>query len=395
MADRVPPPGLVPRPAAATSSVIRDALALAGRPDVLSFAGGMPASELLDTEGLRASYDHVLSHDPRAALQYSVTDGDPLLRELIAARSTLRGLETDPGELLITTGAQQALMLLATVLLRPGDTVAVEEPTYLAALQCFAYTGARVVPVPADDEGIDVDALAHVVARDRPKLVYLVPNFQNPTGRTLALERRRAVARLAETAGFWIAEDDPYGELRFRGAELPWIRNQTGARDRSVLLGSLSKIVAPGLRLGWISAPPALLRACVLAKQAMDLHSSTVDQAAAAHYLGSHDIDARLRDGRVLYRERCEAMLSELPDALPAGSSWSRPDGGMFLWVRLPEGYDTAALLPRAVDHGVSYVPGAPFFAGPPDASTLRLSFAGHAPPDTVEGMRRLGKALA
>ncbi|MET9968357.1 PLP-dependent aminotransferase family protein [Streptomyces sp. NPDC006356] len=395
MADRVPPPGLVPRSDAASSSVIRDALALAARPDVLSFAGGMPASELLDTEGLRAAFDHVLTDNPRAALQYSVTDGDPRLRELLASRLTGRGLDTGPDELLITTGAQQGLMLLATVLLRPGDTVVVEEPTYLAALQCFAYTGARVVAVPADDQGIDVDALAHVVARDRPRLVYLVPNFQNPTGRTLALERRRAVARLAETKGFWIAEDDPYGELRFRGEHLPWIAAQTGARDRTVLLGSLSKILAPGLRLGWISAPPALLRACVLAKQAMDLHSSTVDQAAAAHYLGSHDIDARLEDGRALYRERCEAMLSELSTVLPHGSMWSRPDGGMFLWVRLPEGFDTAALLPRAVDHGVSYVPGSPFFAGPPNPATLRLSFAGHGPQDTVEGMRRLGKALA
>lgn len=395
MAERAPTPALVPRPAAASSSVIRDALALARRPDVLSFAGGMPASELLDIEGLRAAYDHVLCDDPIAALQYSVTDGDPRLRELIASRLTGRGLDTDPGELLITTGAQQALMLLATVLLRPGDTVAVEEPTYLAALQCFAYTGARVVPVPADDGGIDVDALAHVVARDRPRLVYLVPNFQNPTGRTLALERRRAVARLAETKGFWIAEDDPYGELRFRGEHLPWVVAQTGARDRTVLLGSLSKIVAPGLRLGWISAPPALLRACVLAKQAMDLHSSTVDQAAAAHYLASGDIDARLENGRALYRERCEAMLSALSTVLPRGSTWSRPDGGMFLWVRLPAGFDTAALLPKAVDHGVSYVPGAPFFAGPPDPSTLRLSFAGHGPQETVEGMRRLGKALS
>ncbi|WNZ08527.1 PLP-dependent aminotransferase family protein [Streptomyces sp. 11x1] len=394
MPSRVPPPGLVHRSGTTGSSVIREALALTNRPDVLSFAGGLPASELLDIEGLRTAYDHALTEHPLRALQYSVTDGDPRLRELLADRLTQRGLSVPPDRLVITTGAQQALALLATALLKPGDTVAVEEPTYLAALQCFGYAGARVISVRTDDDGIDIDALAHVVERDRPRLLYLVPDFQNPTGRTLALARREALARLAETKGFWIIEDDPYGELRFHGARLPWVTAQEGAHDRSVLVGSLSKILAPGLRLGWICAPPALRQACVLAKQAADLHSSTVDQAAAAHYLGTHDIDARLDHARALYRDRCAAMLTALPGALPLGSTWSRPDGGMFLWAKLPEGHDTGALLPRAVDHGVAYVPGAPFFAGPPDPTTLRLSFASHGLQDIEEGMRRLGKAF-
>lgn len=395
MPDRVPPPGLVHHPGAAGSSVIREALALTARPDVLSFAGGLPASELLDTEGLRTAYDQVLTESPHTTLQYSVTDGDSRLRELLADWMTRRGLPAQPDRLVVTTGAQQALSLVTTALLRPGDAVAVEEPTYLAALQCFAYAGARVIPVPTDDDGIDVEALAHIVRRDRPRLVYLVPNFQNPTGRTLAPEKRRALARMAAAQGFWIVEDDPYGELRFRGGRLPWITAQDGAQDRSVLLGSLSKILAPGLRIGWMYAPPALRRACVLVKQAMDLHSSTVDQAAAACYLETHDVDARMEVARALYRERCDAMLAALPDALPHSSTWSRPDGGMFIWVRLPRGFDTATLLARAVAHGVAYVPGAPFFAGPPDPATLRLSFAGAHPRDIEEGMRRLGKALA
>ncbi|MCX5016017.1 PLP-dependent aminotransferase family protein [Streptomyces sp. NBC_00555] len=395
MRRRVPPPGLAGRTDAAGSSVIREALALTARPEVISFAGGLPASELIDTEGIRAAYDQVLSEAPHRVLQYSVTDGDPELREAVAARLVRGGLAARPDGLLITTGAQQALTLLATVLLEPGDTVLVEEPTYLAALQCFGYAGARVVAVPTDRHGIDVEALADAVERERPKLLYLVPDFQNPTGHTLPLDRRREVARLASARGFWIAEDDPYGELRFRGSRLPWISALEGAADRTVLLGSLSKVVAPGMRLGWLHGPPGLRRAAVLAKQALDLHSSTVDQAAAARYLRNRDLDARLDRVRALYRERCDTLLEALPRVLPPGSTWSRPDGGMFVWVRLPDGWDAAALLPQAVAQDVAYVPGAPFFAGRPDPATLRMSFATHGPADIGEGMRRLARTFA
>ncbi|MFD4247620.1 PLP-dependent aminotransferase family protein [Streptomyces sp. NPDC058525] len=394
MRRRVPPPGLARRTDTAGSSVIREALALTARPEVISFAGGLPASELIDTEGIRAAYDRVLAEAPHRALQYSVTDGDPALREAVAERLVRGGLDTRPDRLLITTGAQQALTLLATVLLEPGDTVLVEEPTYLAALQCFGYAGARVVPVATDRQGIDVGALADAVQRERPKLLYLVPDFQNPTGHTLPPDRRAEVARLAAARGFWIAEDDPYGELRFRGARLPWISALEGAADRTVLLGSLSKVLAPGMRLGWLHGPPGLRRAALLAKQALDLHSSTVDQAAAARYLRDHDLDTRLGPVRALYRERCDTLLGTLGQALPAGSTWSRPDGGMFVWVRLPDGWDAAALLPHAVAQDVAYVPGAPFFAGRPDPATLRLSFASHGPAGIREGMRRLAAAF-
>ncbi|WP_030571214.1 aminotransferase-like domain-containing protein [Streptomyces aureocirculatus] len=394
MYQRTPPPGLAARSVSAGSSVIREALALTGRPEVISFAGGLPASELLDVDGIRAAFDQVLSASPHRALQYATTQGDPDLRDAVAGRLSRQGLPSGADDLVITTGAQQALSLLATTILDPGAVVAVENPTYLAALQCFGYAGARVVPVPTDDHGIVVDALADVVARERPRLLYLVPTFQNPTGHTLPAERRHAVARLAARHGFWIAEDDPYGELRFRGAPVRPIAARPEAADRTVLLGSLSKVLAPGLRLGWLRAPAALSRACVLAKQALDLHSSTVDQAAAARYLTTHDLDARLVSARALYRERCEAMLGSLPRVLPPGSTWSRPDGGMFVWVRLPEGYDATALLPAAVDAGVAYVPGAPFFTGAADPATLRLSFSAHRPTEIAAGMERLAGVL-
>jgi 2-aminoadipate transaminase len=388
--DIVAPPPLA-RAGQQTSSVVRDSLALAARPGILSFSGGFPAPELFDVEGLRASYDHVLRTAGRRALQYSTTEGDPALRTAIADRLARQGFTADPDRIVITTGAQQGLSLLAGELLGPGDTVLVENPTYLSALQSFAAVRARAVPVATDEHGIVVEALADAVRRHRPTAIYLVPNFQNPTGHTLPTARRAAVAELAAAHGLWIVEDDPYAELRFDGGErLPRISGYPAVHDRSILVGSLSKLLAPGLRLGWLHAPAPVHRAVALAKQAADMHSSTVDQAAAAHYLATYDLDAHLATVRLSYRERAAAMLDGLAAALPDGSRWSRPEGGMFIWVRLPDGHDTTALLPRAVDAGMAYVPGAPFYVGTPDPATLRLSFTTNEPADIRVGMRRL-----
>ncbi|GAB2729104.1 aminotransferase-like domain-containing protein [Kitasatospora kifunensis] len=394
MTNRADVPEFAARARTVGTSPVREILALTARPDVISFAGGLPAPELFDAEGLRTCYDRVLAEDPRRVLQYSTTEGNPELRAAVAARLGARELATDPSDLLITTGSQQALTLLATVLLEPGDVVLTEDPTYLAALQSFGFAGARVVAVPTDEHGIVPEALAELAARERPKLLYLVPNFQNPTGRTLPTGRRQALAKVAVEHGFWIVEDDPYGELRFEGESLPWIASSQEAADRTVLLGSLSKIMAPGMRLGWLRAPAALLRACVIAKQAADLHTSTVDQAAAARYLTDYDLDVHLDRVRDAYRQRRDALLDGLPWALPAGSSWNRPEGGMFVWVRLPQGHDAAELLHTAVAHNVAYVPGAPFFAGPPDTATLRMSFTTHNPEEIQEGLKRLAEAL-
>ena len=389
-----PVPPLAARARSVGGSPVRDILAVTARPEVINFAGGLPAPELFDAEGIAAAYRAVLAEDPARALQYSTTEGEPTLRAALADRTTARGLPTAPDDLLVTTGSQQALSLLATALLEPGDTVLVENPCYLAALQAFGLAGARIVAVPGDELGVDPEALEDLVARERPKLLYTVPTFQNPTGRTLPAERRAAVAAVAARRGLWIIEDDPYGELRYEGERLPWIASHPGAEDRTVLLGSFSKVMAPGLRLGWLRAPGELRRACAVAKQAADLHTPTVNQLAAARYLADHDLDAHVIRVAGVYRERRDAMLAGLPGALPEGSVWTWPEGGMFLWARLPEPYDTTALLPQVVRHDVAYVPGAPFHTGTPDRTTLRLCFVTQTPEEIGEGLRRLGKGL-
>ncbi|WP_405960516.1 PLP-dependent aminotransferase family protein [Streptomyces sp. NBC_00024] len=387
-------PGFAERVAAVGGSPVRDILAVTSRPEVVNFAGGLPAPELFDTEGIAAAYRDVLAESAGRALQYATTEGEPVLRAALAARYGARGLATGADGVLVTTGSQQALSLLATALLEPGDTVLVEDPCYLAALQAFRFAGARVVAVPGDAHGVDPEALEELVVRHRPKLFYTVPTFQNPTGRTLPAERRAAVASVAARRGLWVVEDDPYGELRFEGDRVPWIASYPGAEDRTALLGSFSKVMAPGMRLGWLRAPAGLRRACAVAKQAADLHTPTVNQLAAARYLADRDLDAHVVRVAAAYRERRDAMLDGLAEALPAGSTWNRPEGGMFLWARLPSSYDTGALLPRVVERDVAYVPGAPFYAGEPDRATLRLCFVTQTPGEIRDGLRRLGAGL-
>ena len=376
------------------SSPVRDILALTEQPGVISFAGGLPAPELFDASGLRAAFAAVLS-GPAAgrALQYSTTEGDPALRSALAARLTDRGLATTAEQLLVTSGSQQALTLVATVLLEPGDVVLVEEPSYLAALQAFQLAGAEVVPVPCDDHGLDPDAVAALAARHGARLLYTVPTFQNPTGRTLPLARRTALVEVAARAGLWVLEDDPYGELRYAGEPEPALASLPGAEDRVLALSTLSKVAAPGLRIGWVRAPETLRRPLTVAKQAADLHSSTVDQAAAARWLAVVDLEAHLRVLREAYGARRDALLGGLAAALPPGSVHNRPEGGMFVWARLPDGWDADRLLRRALERDVAFVPGAPFFAGPPDRATLRLSFTAHPPAEIAEGLRRLRAA--
>ncbi|MFF3460825.1 PLP-dependent aminotransferase family protein [Streptomyces sp. NPDC002619] len=387
-----PVPPLAARARTVGGSPVRDILAVTARPEVINFAGGLPAPELFDREGIAAAFREVLERESARALQYSTTEGEPTLRTGLAARITAQGLPTDADDLLITTGSQQALSLLATALLDSGDTVLVEDPCYLAALQVFGLAGARVLPVPGDADGVDPQALEDLVTRERPKLLYLVPTFQNPTGRTMPSTRRAAVASVAARTGVWLVEDDPYGELRYEGERVPWIAAHPGAEDRTVLLGSFSKVMAPGLRLGWLRAPTGLRRGCAVAKQAADLHTPTLNQLAAARYLDV--LDAHVAKVRAVYGERRDAMLAALPGSLPPGSTWNRPEGGMFLWARLPETYDTTALLPRVVEQDVAYVPGAPFYAGEPDRSTLRLCFVTQTPEEIGEGLRRLGRGL-
>jgi 2-aminoadipate transaminase len=369
------------------SSPVRDLLALTSRPEVISFAGGLPAPELFDLDGVRAAYDLALRD--RSVLQYAPTEGNPALRALVADRLTGRGLPTS--DVLITTGSQQALTLVATALLEPGAVVAVQEPTYLAALQCFKMAGARIVPVASDADGLDPVSLRSVVASEKPSLLYLVPTFANPTGRTLSAERRVEIAEIAAEHDLWVVEDDPYGELRYRGSAVAPLASIS---DRTVYLGSFSKIGAPGMRLGWLRAPADLLRTLVIVKQAADLHTSTVDQAAAAAYLEHNDLDAHVARLCVEYGARRDAMITALPGTVPVGTTWSDPDGGMFVWLRLPGEADSAVLLKEALRHDVAFVPGAPFFATTPDHATFRMSFTTNTPAEIVEGMARLAKVL-
>ncbi|MBB5955993.1 2-aminoadipate transaminase [Saccharothrix tamanrassetensis] len=378
----------MPRTTDVSSSPVRDLLALTSRPEVISFAGGLPAPELFDVDGLRAAFDRALS---RRSLQYAPTEGDPDLRAHVATRMTGRGLPTTAADLLVTTGSQQALTLVVTALLEPGSVVAVEEPTYLAALQAFRLAGARIVPVAGDEHGMDPAALADVIAREQPELLYLVPTFANPTGRTLSAARRAEIAAIADRHDLWVVEDDPYSELRYRGDELPALASMS---PKVLHLGSFSKIGAPGLRLGWLRAPAGLLRALVIVKQAADLHTSTIDQAAAAAYLDAHDLTAHVRSLRDAYRERRDAMIAALPTTVPDGTRWSDPDGGMFVWLTLPDGTDTADLLPEALARDVAYVPGAPFYATTPDRATMRLSFTTNTVGEIAEGMRRLATVM-
>ncbi len=387
-------PALSRRFATVRSSIVRDLLALTSRPGVISFAGGLPAPELFDLDGARASFEAALGEGGRRALQYSPTEGNPDLRERVAERYAARGLPTRAEDIVITTGSQQALSLLSTTLTDPGDVVLVESPSYLAALQCFALAGARLVPVPSTADGVDVGVLADLAAAYAPKAFYTVPTFHNPTGRTLDTANRRAVVRVAERAGFRVIEDDPYAELRYSGEAVPSMATMGGG-EQVVCTGSFSKILAPGLRLGWVRTTPSLKPSLVIAKQAADLHTSTLDQAAAAHYLGTGRLEPTVENARTAYRLRRDAMLAGLPQALPAGSRWNAPDGGMFVWVELPEGSDAATLLPRALARDVAFVPGAPFFPSDPQPRTLRLSFTTYEPAAIAVGIGRLRDALS
>jgi 2-aminoadipate transaminase len=391
---RARPPSLSTRLGDVRSSPVRDILELTQRAEVISFAGGLPAPELFPAELIADAFARALAPTVAArALQYSSTEGDPGLRALLAQRFCGRGLDCGADELLVTTGSQQALGLVAAVLLDPGDVVLVENPSYLAALQCFGFAGATLVSVPCDEDGLQVEALPALIAEHAPKFLYVVPTFQNPTGRTLPAARRARLAEIAAEHGLWIIEDDPYGELRYDGEPLAPIGAQPGAADRTVTMSSLSKVLAPGLRIGWLRAPEAILRPLAIAKQAADLHTSTVDQIAARTALEVADLDAHIAGLRDEYRRRRDALLAGLADALPAGSTFNRPDGGMFVWARLPSGWDAAQLLHTALEHDVAFVPGFPFFAHESDKRTLRLSFTTHVPAEIGEGLARLRRA--
>jgi 2-aminoadipate transaminase len=376
------------------ASAIREILKVTERPDVLSFAGGLPAPETFPIDELAKAHADVFSREGAAALQYSTTEGYGPLRGWVAERMRARGITTVAEEVLITSGSQQGIDLVARVLLDPGDTVVVENPSYIAALQVFEAHDASFVTVGSDEHGMRIDQLERAIKRARPRLIYVVPTFQNPKGTTLALERREQLARLAAEHGVAVLEDDPYGELRFSGAEVPAVA-ALDRRSPIIYLSTFSKTLSPGLRIGWVVASAEAIRAMTVAKQSCDLHTATLAQRAVSRLLETFDYDAHVARICALYRERRDAMLEALEREFPAGTTWTRPDGGLFVWVGVREGVDTGRLLNEALREGVAFVPGAPFFARAPERNYLRLNFSNRPREVIADGMKRLAAAVA
>ncbi len=387
-----------------TASMIRELLKLTEEPDIISFAGGLPAPEVFPVEEVRAATERVLKDHPTTALQYTTTEGYRPLRELLVRHMGRYGVEVGPENVLVTSGSQQALDLVGKLLINPGDRVLVEEPTYLGALQAFNAYQADYLPVPIDDDGMDVGALDEQL-RAGPKFVYALPNFQNPGGVTLSLERRRRLVERATATGIPIVEDDPYGQLRFEGEHLPSLvkldaethgcaNGEKTFTGNVLYLSTLSKTLAPGLRIAWVVAPEVVISKLVQIKQGADLHTSTFCQYVAYEVARGGFLDRHVRRIRTVYGERRDAMLRALDRHAPPGVRWTRPGGGLFLWATLPEGFDTLTLLDDAIAERVAYVPGSAFYPCGGGARTMRLNFSYAAPAVIEEGIKRLCKVI-
>jgi 2-aminoadipate transaminase len=378
-------------------SAIREILKVTERPEVISFAGGLPAPELFPVEALARAHAAVFAEEGAQACQYSTTEGWGPLREWVAARLRRRGIrDAEAALVLVTSGSQQGIDLVGKIFLDPGDAVVVENPCYLAALQVFKGYEANLVAVGSDDEGMRVDEVERALERagQRPKFIYVVSQFHNPKGTTLSLERRRRLLEVARRFAVPVVEDDPYGELRFRGAALPPL----AALDEDglvIYLSTFSKTLSPGMRVGWVHASEEVFGALVRAKQAADLHTNTIQQRAAARLLATFDFDAHVEQIKKVYGQRRDTMLAALATHFPPSSRWTRPDGGLFLWVELPEDVRAEELFEKAIAERVAFVPGAPFFAADPRHNFMRLNFSNSRPEAIEEGIRRLGKILS
>jgi 2-aminoadipate transaminase len=383
------------------SSIVRELLKLTEKTDLISFAGGLPASEVFPMQQFKAAAYKVLTEAGSKSLQYSTTEGYWKLRDMIARHTARYGIMVRPENILLTNGSQQALDLIGKVFLNPGDRVAVERPTYLGALQAWNAYQAEYVGIRMDDDGMMIHELEEAL-RSGPKFLYALPNFQNPSGVTLSLERRKQVVKLADQWGVPIVEDDPYGQLRFKGEHIPSLAVLDGQeRDRNaytgnvIYLSTFSKTLAPGIRLGWIVAPVEVISKLVQAKQGSDLHTGTFVQMVAYEVARGGFLDRHVRHIRSVYRVRRDTMLAALKRYMPPGVQWTQPEGGLFIWVCLPEGVDTWELLKDAVEQKVAFVPGTAFYDDGSGKNTMRLNFSAPQPEQIEEGIQRLGKVLA
>jgi 2-aminoadipate transaminase len=373
------------------SSAIREILKVTMRPDIISFAGGLPSPATFPVERMRAAYDAVLSKQGKVALQYGPSDGYAPLREWIAGQLSTDGARIVPEQVLMTSGSQQALDLLGKVLIDEGSKVLVETPSYLGALQAFSVYGPEFVSVPTDDFGLIPESVAAIGQGAR--LLYALPNFQNPTGRTMPIERRVALVDTCARLGLPLIEDDPYGALSYRGEPLP--KMLTMNPDGVIYMGSFSKVLTPGIRLGYVVAPVPLILKLEQAKQAADLHTAQLTQMVVHEVVKDGFLTEHIPTIRKLYADQCQAMQAALTASFPAGVTWTRPEGGMFIWVTLPAHIDSMKLLDEAVAEHVAFVPGAPFYANVLESNTLRLSFVTVPPEKIREGIARLGKLIA
>ncbi|MCA1644064.1 MAG: PLP-dependent aminotransferase family protein [Chloroflexi bacterium] len=380
------------------ASDIREILKVTAQPEVISLAGGLPAPELFPVDEYRRAFEWILEADAATALQYGPSEGYRPLRTLLAERLSRFGMPCGPDDLLVTNGSQQALDLMGKIFLNPGDAVLVEKPTYLGALQAFNQYQATYAIVPMDDQGMRVDEVERVLARQhsdgRPiKFIYALPNFQNPTGRSMSLERRQRLIEVANHFGVPIVEDDPYGELRYEGQALPSLKSLDA--DGSVIyLGTFSKILAPGFRLGWILASPELMEMLLHGKQPSDLHTGMAQQMATYEVAKGGFVDQHVERIKAFYRERRDVMLRSIEEHFPADAQYTRPAGGLFVWAELPRHIDTRALLLEAVQEKVAFVPGQGFHADGSGTNTMRLNFSNVPPDQLQEGIRRLGHAI-
>jgi 2-aminoadipate transaminase len=375
-----------------TSSAIREILKVTERPEVISFAGGLPSPATFPVDHIQAACNFILSNDPKSALQYGPTEGYLPLREWIASRCSRDGAKVSAANVLVTTGSQQALDLIAKVLVEKDRNLLVETPTYLGALQAFSLFEPRFVSVPSDEQG-PLASEVSTLGSERASGFYLLPNFQNPTGRRIDLERRRELVAVAANRELLLIEDDPYGELSYNGDKLPSLfsMNTSGV----LYTGSFSKLLSPGMRVGYVIAPDNIYRKLVQAKQAADLHTPSFTQRIVYEVVKDGFLETHVPTIRDLYSKQCQAMLAALKEFFPPEARWNAPLGGMFIWVTLPKHVDCAKLLEKAIANNIAFVPGAPFFSGTPEHNTMRLSFVTVPAEKIQQGIKKLGELIA
>jgi 2-aminoadipate transaminase len=373
-------------------SFIREILKLIEDDNIISLAGGLPNPQFFPVEEFKKATNKALTKDGTKILQYSTTEGYRPLREFIANRYyEKKDISVDPEEILITNGAQQGIDLVGRVLLNEGDGVLIENPSYLAAIQSLSFYKPQFHPLEMQEEGPNIQTLQKIIKSKKVKFFYTIPNFQNPTGVTYSIEKRKEITEILRGSNIIILEDDPYGELQFNDEESRSFRN---IYEKTILLGSFSKIVSPGCRLGWVCTPKELFEKIYIAKQASDLHSNYFTQRVLFQYLEDNDIDTHINKIRKFYKQQKETMIGALEEYLPENISFTNPNGGMFLWVTLPKEMDAMELFHKAIEEGVAFVPGEPFFVENAQKNTLRLNFSNVSPEKIKEGIIRLRNAL-